>query len=76
MPTITRERTREGLRMVEVNGLPACLVVVRPRHGGQVLAVVSADEPAQLLRGIARPILEADHRRHLSRFLNDRKRKR
>jgi hypothetical protein len=75
MPTITRQRTRPGLRMIEAADLGACLVVFRPRRGGQVLAVVSADEPAQLVRGVARVILEEEHRRHLSRFLTDRRRR-
>jgi hypothetical protein len=76
MPTITRQRTRPGIRLVEATNLPGILLVLRPHDGGQVLAVVSADEPTQTLRGMARPILEAEHRRHLSRFLSDRKRKR
>jgi hypothetical protein len=76
MPTIVRERTREGLRMVEAGGLGACLLVARPHRGGQVLAVVSADEPAQRLRGLARLLLREGERQALSAFLKGRRRKR
>jgi hypothetical protein len=76
MPQIVRERTRAGLRMVEASGFPACIVVARDHRGGQVLAVVSADEPAQLLRGLARLVLRDSERQHLSRFLADRRRRR
>jgi hypothetical protein len=75
-PTIVRERTLEGLRLIEAAGFPPCIMVARDHRGGQVLAVVSADEPAQTLRGMSRLLLEDAHRRHLSRFLSDRRRKR
>jgi hypothetical protein len=61
--------------MVEAAGLGACIVVARPHDGGQVLAVVSADEPAATLRGLARLVLRDGERRHLSRFLSDRRRR-
>jgi hypothetical protein len=73
-PTIVRERTRAGLRMVEASGFPACLVMFRPKDGSRPLVVVSADEPPATLRGMARLVLEDEHRRLLSRFLSDRKR--
>jgi hypothetical protein len=58
-----------------VSGVPAILVIARGR-GGQVLAVVSADENAQRLRGLARLVLRDGERQHLSRFLTDRRHKR
>jgi hypothetical protein len=61
--------------MVEATGFPACLLVARPHRGGQVLAVVSADEPAQRLRGLARLLLRDEERRLLSRFLSDRRKR-
>jgi hypothetical protein len=75
-PTIVRERTRAGLRMVEASGFPACIVVARDHHGGQVLAVVSDQEPAATLRGLARLVLRDSERQHLSQFLSDRRRRR
>ena len=74
MPSITRQRTRPGLRMVEATNFPACLVVARSKHGGQVLAVVDQATPAPTLRRLARVLLRDEERRHLSRFLTDRKR--
>jgi hypothetical protein len=61
--------------MVEASGFPACIVVARDHHGGQVLAVVSDQEPAATLRGLARLVLRDGERRHLSRFLSDRRRR-
>jgi hypothetical protein len=62
--------------MIEASGFPCCIMVARPHDGGQVLAVVSADEPAATLRGMARLVLRDGERQHLSRFLADRRRKR
>jgi hypothetical protein len=76
MPQIVRQRTRPGLRLVEASNFPARIVVARPHDGGQVLAVVSDQEPAATLRGLARLVLRDGERQHLSRFLTDRRRKR
>jgi hypothetical protein len=73
-PSIVRERVRDNLRMVEASGFPPCIMVARDHHGGQVLAVVSANESTTRLRGLARLVLRDSERRHLSRFLADRKR--
>ena len=75
MPTITRQRTRPGLRMMEATDLGACLVVLRPRDGGQVLAVVDQATPAPMLRRLARVLLRDEERRHLSRFLDLRRKR-
>jgi hypothetical protein len=76
MPTITRQRSRPGLRMVEAGNFPACILVARPHDGDHVLVVVSDEVPAAKLRSISRVLLRQEERRHLSRFLSDRRRKR
>jgi hypothetical protein len=62
--------------MVEASGFPAVMVVSRPHDGGQVLAVVSDEMPAAKLRSISRLLLREEERRHLGRFLSDRRRRR
>jgi hypothetical protein len=74
-PTVTRERTRDNLRMVEVNDLGAVLVVGRPKDGGEVLVVVDRDTPVPMLRSVARVLLWETERRHLSRFLDLRRKR-
>ena len=74
-PEVIRQRVRSNLRMVEVVGMPAMFVVARPKHGDQVLAVVSADEPPATLRRMARIVLRDEERRHLAAFLDLRRKR-
>ena len=76
MPTITRERTRPGLRMVEAHNFPAAMLVSRPHDDAQVvIVVVDQATPAPMLRGLARLMLRDQERRHLSRFLDLRRKR-
>lgn len=75
MPTICRQRTRPGLRLVEAANFPAALAVARYRGDDQALVVVDQDTPAPMLRGLGRLLLADEHRRHLSRFLSDRRKR-
>jgi hypothetical protein len=75
MPAITRERTRPGLRMVEAHDLGAVMALVRPRNDGEVLVVVDQATPAAELRQLARVVLRAGERRHLSAFLDLRRKR-
>jgi hypothetical protein len=74
--TITRQRTRPGLRMVEVHDLGAVLVLVRPHDPARkVLVIFDHGTPAPMVRNVARALLPAGERRHLSRFLTDRRKR-
>jgi hypothetical protein len=65
------------MRIHLVPGFPAIMLVLRSRHGGQVLAVaVDADQPASLIRAIARPLLARPERAELGRCLTRHRRKR
>jgi hypothetical protein len=75
MPTISRQRTRPGLRLVEASNFPAIIVVARPHDGDQVLVVVSDTEPVATIRGIGRLVLRDAERRCLARFLTGRRKR-
>jgi len=76
MPTITRQRSRPGLRLVEASDFPCHMLVSRPHNDAQAVIVVVSDEvPAAKLRGISRVLLRQDERRHLSQFLDLRRKR-
>ena len=55
-----------------IHGFPAMLVVarpLRPDHGGQVLAVVDANQTPRRILALARVLLPHDQRRELYRVM-------
>ena len=56
--------------------LGAAIMVIARHRDGRTVVLVSPAEPRQLLLGIARPLLEAEHRHELARVLSGRRRKR
>jgi hypothetical protein len=61
--------------MVEAHDLGAIMALVRPKDDGEVLVVVDQATPAPMLRAIARVLLRAGERRHMSAFLDLRRKR-
>ena len=69
-----RSHRQKGIRSMPpiiavISNLPALLVVSRPRHGGRVVVLVDANQPAKRILAITRPLLAEAERKELARVL-------